>query len=227
MRPIAVIFYGQPGSGKGTQAELLSKKFGFIRFDTGTYLERTLHVKDATRNSILRRERRLFDTGMLCTPSWILALVKQATMRIAKSRNSIIYSGSPRTMFEAFGTKKRVGLMRILQDLYGKDHVFVVQIRVQDTVSIARNRKRLVCSLCKLPSLNDRIRTCTFCGGKLYRRSVDKPHIIAIRLQEYWKRTRPILDEMRHQGYRVREVNGAESPYTVFKRVVRALGLKM
>ena len=39
----AIIIYGLPGSGKGTQANLLADKLGLIHFDTGKYLERIVH----------------------------------------------------------------------------------------------------------------------------------------------------------------------------------------
>ena len=39
MRKIAIILYGPPGSGKGTQANLLADKLGLIHFDTGKFLE--------------------------------------------------------------------------------------------------------------------------------------------------------------------------------------------
>ena len=59
----AVIIYGPPGSGKGTQAELLAKKFGFIHFDTGRYFEALLHSPETQKNPVLRRERKNFDNG--------------------------------------------------------------------------------------------------------------------------------------------------------------------
>jgi len=37
-----VIIFGPPGSGKGTQAELLARKFNFVHFDTGRYEENLL-----------------------------------------------------------------------------------------------------------------------------------------------------------------------------------------
>ena len=57
----AIIIYGLPGSGKGTQANLLADKLGLIHFDTGKYLERIVHDPANKKNKIIRRERKNFD----------------------------------------------------------------------------------------------------------------------------------------------------------------------
>ncbi len=81
MQKRAVIIYGPPGSGKGTQAELLAKIYGFVHFDTGRYIENFLRAPGWQKNLVLRRERKLFDTGKLLSPPWVLKIVSENLTR--------------------------------------------------------------------------------------------------------------------------------------------------
>lgn len=221
----AVIIYGPPGSGKGTQAELLAKRFGFIHFDTGRYFENLLHSPEAVKNPILKKERRNFDTGILLTPSWVLKTVSAATNQIAKTGASIIYSGSPRTMQEAFGEKNN-GLVKLLGKLYGKKNIAVIKLNVREKTSLKRNSARLVCSVCGLPALaKSKVKECSFCSGPMRKRTLDKPEVIKVRLIEYRNRTYPILAKMKQMGFAFKEINGEPAPYKIFERVQNACGL--
>ena len=50
-----IIIYGPPGSGKGTQAELLARKFPLIHFDTGRYIESIIRAPGATKDPVIQR----------------------------------------------------------------------------------------------------------------------------------------------------------------------------
>lgn len=222
----AVIIYGPPGAGKGTQADLLVRKFGFMHFDTGRYGEGLLYAPGALKDPILRRERKNFETGDLFTPSWVLKIISDATKKIACSGFSVVYSGSPRTLFEAFGDKKNKGLMYLLEKLYEKKNITVVKLEVHPEYSLKRNSERYVCSVCGLPRLAGvKTTRCVFCAGLLRRRTLDDPRVIKERLVEYAKRTFPVLSEMKKLGFQVKKINGEPLPYKVSENIVRVLGL--
>ncbi len=226
MKEQAVIIYGPPGSGKGTQADLLVRRFNFIHFDTGRYLEGYLHAPAAAKSRMLRRERILWDTGKLNTPAWVLGIVKAETKKVARAGMSIVFSGSPRTTFEAFGDRRGSGLMALLNSLYGKKNVTVLWLTVAERTAMRRNGARLVCSVCGLPILaSAKSRHCAFCAGPMRRRTLDDPSIIKVRLKEYRNRTYPIIAEMRQRGYRVLKIPAERVPYRVFEHAVRALSL--
>ncbi|MBI5732829.1 nucleoside monophosphate kinase [Candidatus Jorgensenbacteria bacterium] len=223
----AVIIYGPPGAGKGTQAELLARKFGFIHFDTGRFIENVVHGPHVSKDKILKRERYLFDTGKLCTPSWVLRIVKQETQRIAKAGYSVVFSGSPRTMYEVFGDRRESGLIKTLADLYGKNNITVVWLKIKPTTTVWRNSHRVICSVCGLPMLRKAKHPyCAFCGGSMRKRTLDAPNVIKVRLQEYRERTYPIIARLKKLGYRIKPINGEPSPYIVFGKVLRALEAK-
>lgn len=223
----AVIIYGPPGSGKGTQAELLARRFNFVHFDTGRYLENLLYSPDWQNDPVLKKEREIFDKGELNTPSWVLSVVRDATKRISDAGMSIVYSGSPRTLFEAFGNDEKEGLLTLLKRVYGKENIDVIFLQVKEDTSIKRNSARVICSICGLPILDEaNLKKCSFCAGPARKRSLDKPEVIKIRLKEYRERTYPVVERMEKEGYRVHKIDGEPPPYEVFNKVVSVLGLK-
>lgn len=222
MKKIAVIIYGPPGSGKGTQANLLAEKLGLIHFDTGKFLESVVHDPGRAREKAVQRERKLFDTGILMTPRFVLREVAQHAKKLAKAGWGIVFSGSPRTIYEV------KGLMPLLEKLYGKAHIRVYALQVKNATSIARNSTRIVCAVCKRPLLTKyypakKTARCPVCAGPFYRRTLDNPQTIAVRLKEYETRTKPIFAFMRKRGYRVLRVNGEPPPHIVFQSIYGAL----
>ncbi|MDI6734046.1 MAG: nucleoside monophosphate kinase [Patescibacteria group bacterium] len=223
----AIIIYGPPGSGKGTQAELLARKYGFFHFDTGRFIENIVHSPEANHDLVLKREKKNFDTGRLCTPAWVLKIVKEEATRLAKSNWSLVFSGSPRTMYEVMGDKKQKGLINHLSRLYGRKNIFILWLKIRESTTMKRNSRRLLCKVCGLPILaSAKTKRCAFCGGGMRKRTLDKPAVIKVRLNEYRDRTYPILAYMKKSGYKVQGINGKPPPYKVFEKVQKAVGLE-
>lgn len=222
-----VILYGPPGSGKGTQAELLARKYSFIHFDSGRYIEALVHSDEAKKDPILMRERKNFDTGILCTPEWVLKVTKDEAVRVAKSGFSLVFSGAPRTLFEAFGDEKKKGLIENLEKHFGKENIHIILFTVGDNVSLHRNSNRKVCSVCGLPLMGS-VKTdhCGLCGGAMRTRTLDKVEIIKDRLVQYKTRTFPIIKELKKRGYTVKTIKAEKLPFEIFKSVERTLKLR-
>ena len=219
---IAVALYGLPGSGKGTQANLVANKYGLVNFDTGRYLETLWYDPKRQNDPIVKRERKLFEEGKLNTPSFVLAEVAKAVSKLAKKGHGVVFSGSPRTMPEA------ETLIPLLEKLYGRDGVnfFLLDVDPRDTLE--RNGKRLLCSVCRTPLLvkyypKGKAKYCPACGGSLYKRSLDNIKIIPKRIEEYQTRTAPILKFLKKCGHKVIKVNGRPAPYLVFEKIDKVL----
>ena len=220
MKKIAIILYGPPGSGKGTQANLLAAKLGMVHFDSGRFLESIIHDPARAKEKQLKRERMNFEKGRLMTPSFVLKEVSKKIEQIGGAGWSLVSSGSPRTMYEAKHE------LPILEKIYGKKNIFVFVLTVRPDISVVRNSRRLLCASCGTPLLTDYYpsknpKFCPACGGKLYRRTLDNPKTIRIRVEEYKKRTQPIIDLMRARGYVVKMLNGELPPYKVFEHMLR------
>ncbi|MDP1760114.1 MAG: nucleoside monophosphate kinase [Candidatus Woesebacteria bacterium] len=218
-----ILIYGAPGAGKGTQADLLSKKMGFYHFDTGKYIEQTINDPDNSKNKKFQKEKEIFDSGKLNTPSWVLKdVVIKNTKKFARAGIRIVFSGSPRTLFEAFGDDENKGLIEILEKLYGRENLGILYIDIKPESSIFRNSNRLVCSVCATPVLfqeGSGITVCPICSAPLKKRVFDNPEKLKVRLEEYKNRTYPILEELKKRGYKIDTIDGEPAPFKVFEEV--------
>lgn len=215
---IAVALYGFPGSGKGTQANLIANMFGLVNFDTGKHLESIWYDPKRQKDPSVRKERELFASGKLNTPSFVLNEVRRELEKTAKRGLGIVYSGSPRTMFEA------EGLIPLMERLYGKRNVFFFFLDVDPKDSVARNGSRLLCTKCKFGLMAKyypakRAKYCPVCAGPLYKRTLDDLSVIPKRIVEYKERTAPILGFLKKRGNKVVRLNGRQKPYEVFAKI--------
>jgi len=220
---------GPQGSGKGTQAELLAKKFDLFHFDTGQYLRAILYDPASKNDKIIQRERKLNEAGILNTPSWILKIMVQAVKKLAALKKGIVFSGSPRTFYEAFGYEQgkrpknpQEGLLATLEKCYGKKNVYIFSLDIPLKDSIKRIIARLSCSVCGSPFMTQKykISSCPFCGGKIIKRKDDNKESIMKRLDEYEKRTMPIFAELKKRKYKILKIDGAPAPYKIHKTII-------
>lgn len=224
---IAAIIYGPPGSGKSTQAELLSKELGIFHFDTGDFFRKVLYSFDAENlkklgisGQELLKERKLNESGNLNTPEWVLKVVSKKVKEFSKLDQSILLSGSPRTFLEAFGQNKDSGLMKILSEEYGKKNISIFVLKISETESVRRNLSRIVCSVCKNSFLAKVGSSCPICGGKVEHRKDDKKETMITRLKEYHSRTEPIFTELKKRGYKINFIDGVPAPYKVHQQIL-------
>lgn len=236
-----VILYGPPGSGKGTYASLLVNNFNFIHFDTGRYIRKLLYDPANQKNKIIQREKKLLEKGILCTPTWVLKIISQAAEKIAAVGWNVVFSGSPRTVFEAFGGPEGIvsrsygagnnhkGLIKILEKLYGRNNISIFEFKVKPQTSIKRNTTRVICAVCGQPSLflyTGRTKCCALCAGPFEKRTDDDTKIMKTRLAEYQERTQPILKRLEKEGYEIFKIDGEPAPYIVFEKIVSKLKLQ-
>lgn len=224
---LIVILIGPPGSGKGTQAELLAKKLNLFYFETSKIIEEK--VKTAKKDESvaikgkeypLRHEWELWRTGMLCTPVVVSFLVKEKFNELAKGGRNLVIAGSPRTLPE--GKEE----MPLLEELYGKKNIKIFNIELSSKESIWRNAHRRICSKCRHPipyfEGTKTLKRCQHCGAKLKKRKgLDDPETVKVRLSQYKTRTKPLLDYFKKLGLKVIEINGEQSIENVFKDIIK------
>ena len=219
---MAVVFYGPPGSGKGTQAQLLAEKMHLFHFDTGDYLRKLLNNPKFKNDKAIQRERKLNESGKLNTPEWVLGVIIKQIGELAKLGQSVVFSGSPRNIYEAFGDGAHQGLLPFLGKKYGKENVHLFFLEIPDETTIKRNTHRTICSVCKTPLLDMKHKstTCPFCGGKVEHRVDDTTSVIKQRIKEYHKKTEPVIAESKKRGYNVIKIDGTPAPYKVHETIV-------
>ncbi len=218
---IAVVFYGPPGSGKGTQAQLLADKLHLFHFDTGDYLRKLLHNPKFKNDPMIQKERKLNESGKLNTPAWILQVLLKQVGELAKLGQSVVFSGSPRNVYEAFGDETHEGLLNFLSKKYGKKNIHIFFLEIPDETTIQRNTHRTICSVCKTPLLATyKQKSCPFCGGAVEHRVDDSASIITQRIKEYHARTEPVIAESMKRGYNVVKLDGTPAPYRIHETIM-------
>jgi adenylate kinase len=218
MRKIVVVLYGPPGAGKGTQANLLATKLGSIHFDTGKFCESVVHDPGRQKEKVIQRERKLFESGKWMTPSFVTREVVKQIKQVAAANMGIIFSGSPRTIYEAERE------FPALEKAYGKKNIFVFSLEIPAEFSLRRNGGRMVCPVCGyflLVAFYPKVKAkwCPVCGSPLYRRSLDTPETTKRRLREHNERTLPVLDFAKKRGYKIFHIDGHPAPYKVMGRI--------
>src|SRR3989344_2259484 len=224
MKQRAIIIFGPPGAGKGTQAEFLAERHGFHHFETSQVLETAFTQKDRDAIEVdgivypFTEEQRKFLAGELCTPEVVAYFLKEAIEDFARKGISVVFSGSPRTQYES------EAILPVLEEQYGKEGICAFLLVCIPETSVARNSKRRICVVCRLPhpGMVDQeiLRECRRCGGELMRRlGLDVEKIIWKRLQEFSERTIPGIDVARKRGIPVHELDAERKAEEVFKDI--------
>lgn len=223
-RPLAVFLYGPPGSGKGTQAELLTENLGFFHFDSGDFLRKIFYGRARRLGKAVLQERRRYEAGELVTTSWFMRLAMHRIQALIRQKESIVLSGAFRNLEEAFGAGRKPGIVTAFHKGFGKNNLLFFLMDIPEHESVRRNSGRLLCSVCRsalIPQYLSRpARRCPLCAGALFHRTDDDRDIVQYRLMEYRKQTQSILRELRRRGYRIIRIDGRPLPYEIHKKII-------
>ena len=200
-----LIMLGAPGSGKGTQAAVLSQRHGMKHVSSGDLLRAAVARKDELGKEI----EGIITSGKLVPDETVLRLVKDAMLDNEDNKwAGWILDGYPRTAGQAEALE---GVLRDARQ--GIDAVVFLEVNADEVVDRLSSRRtcsscRTVYNLLNKPPKEDG--KCDSCGGELVQRSDDKPETIRERLKVYNEATLPVLDfyEARHKVHRV---NGSRS----------------
>lgn len=213
-KKIAVIFLGPPGSGKTTQAEMLSEEYGLFHFNTGEAIRKTINDPVLKGDLTIQKEKQLYESGALNTDEWVTDLVIFETGKIAAMGKGIIFSGSPRRLLEA------EALFPQLESLYGSQNICVFYLPVSFDEALKRIQMRRLCSKCGLPLFaGDDAKVCKKCGGEIIMRLLDDPYKLKLRFSEYYQKTEPILGYAKNQNVNMYEINGKGMPDAIHKEI--------
>lgn len=210
-----IVLLGSPGSGKGTQAVRIGKKFGIPHISTGDIFRDNM-----ARNTTIGMEAKSYiERGLLVPDSVTLKIVENRLVE-DDCKEGFLLDGFPRNLTQAEALDKRL-------EGIGKKLNAVVNLEVTDKIIIERMANRRVCSscgesynLCFYRPAAEGI--CDKCGGKLYTREDDKPETVTNRLKVYKNQTFPLIDYYNKKGMLI-NVNGENSADKVFADVVDSL----
>lgn len=198
------LFMGIQGSGKGTQAERLSKALSIPHVSTGDIFREVIK-----QNSPLGEElRAILDSGAL-VPDELTSRMVRERLSQPDAANGFILDGYPRTQAQAEHLDAMLAEMG--RQIRG---VFFFDLPEEETV--ARLEPRRVCTkdsshiyhLTNKPPQRDMV--CDIDGAPLKQRDDDKPEAIRKRVAEYKRETLPLLDRYR-QNDLVRPIDATQS----------------
>ncbi len=226
--PSVIIILGPPGSGKGTQAELLAEKFNLFHLETSEIIEKNFaitkkddFVKIGKKKYFILEEKKLRESGKWMSPPLIAFWVKNKIETLTQEGKEMVMSGSPKTLFEA------EEVTPLLKKLYGNKNIKIILIEQRPEVSIWRNSKRRICQLMRHAILytkeTAKLKTCPFDGSKLIFREDSTPKVIKSKLKEFKERTLPIINYFKKQGLKIEKINGEQSVANVFKDILKVL----
>jgi adenylate kinase len=207
-----IILLGAPGSGKGTQGELLTKTYGFPRISTGDLL------RDAVSRgtSLGQHAKTTMERGELLADDLVVKMVEE---RIAKPdcADGYILDGFPRTMNQA----------QMMEKINQNHQEVVIEIALPDEVVVSRLSARRICSSCgtiyNLMGQSPKVENvCDVCSGELVRRDDDRPEVIQDRLKVYHEQTKPLIDHYKSKSNYF-AIDGKGSIEEIFERVREVL----
>lgn len=174
-----LIFVGPQGSGKGTQAGILSEKLDIAHISTGDLLR-------DTKGKLKTEIDSCINNGKLVPDELIIKILKKRILR-KDCKNGFILDGFPRNLSQAEALSKIMDIDK------------VVEITISDKEAIRRISGRRVCKKCDAiyniatsPKPKKK-NVCDECGGKLYQRKDDTKKALKKRLKIYHRDTEKIL----------------------------------
>jgi adenylate kinase len=185
---LRLIILGPPGSGKGTQASILARKYGLLYLATGDIFR-----EEIKRKTDLGKQVEAYMTRGELVPDELVVEVIRKKLESGSDGSNIgfILDGFPRTERQA------EELDKLLNEINLKLSA-VLLIDVPDEEVVKRLSGRRICEKCGAvyhveynpPKIEG---ICDICGGKLVQREDDKPEVVRRRLQVYHEQTDPVI----------------------------------
>ena len=174
------VFLGIQGSGKGTQAKLLSKYFNIEHINLGEFFRK--QISEGNQLGMLAYE--FISKGNLVPDQIVCEIVSKLLIKFDKG---YVFDGFPRTTNQA----------EFL--LFVKPEQRVFYLELDDNIARERMLARRICSVCRLdynllihpPKIENR---CDKCNGEIIKRADDTLELIQNRLDLFHNETKPLTD---------------------------------
>ncbi|HME86881.1 MAG TPA: nucleoside monophosphate kinase [Candidatus Nanoarchaeia archaeon] len=206
-----LVFLGAPGCGKGTIAQIISKKLKIPHISTGEILRNEV----AKKTEIGKKIGKIMAKGNFPPNKYSIAVTEK---RISQKdcKNGYILDGFPRNSVQAKALSKFTRVDA------------VIDLDLDEKKIIDRLSARRVCQKCKRQyNLKTSMRPkkdslCDVCKIQLVKRSDDDPKIIKHRMVVYHQLTQPIIKYYKKQN-KLFKIDASGEPDQIAKRVLKKL----
>ena len=149
-------------------------------------------------------------------------LIVEKIKDLAGEEKSIIFSGSPRTVYEA---EKEIPL---LKELYGKENIRFLMLEIKPETTIYRNSHRRICELIRhsilFSSETEQLTKCPLDGSKLVKRKgLDDLETIKKRIEIFKSDTYPVSQVIEKYGLKLHKINGEQAVAEVHEDILKAI----
>lgn len=211
MPDLNLILLGPPGSGKGTQGEILQEDLELPYYATGDILRGA--VREGTDVGLMAKE--YMDRGDLVPDDVIIGVIAER-LDSTEAADGFLLDGFPRTVPQAEALDAKL-------EQLGKQLTAVILIDAPDEDIVRRLGGRRVCREKSHPyhvefNPPEKEGVCDIDGSELYVRDDDKPETIRHRLDQYHEKTSPLIDYYRKQAL-LNRVDGSADPDSVSESI--------
>ena len=211
-----VILLGPPGSGKGTQADLIRQNYGFPKISTGDLLRKEVEAG----TELGKKVNQEMKAGRLVSDDLVLKLVENR-ISLADCRSGYVLDGFPRTLNQA----------RLLEKLEANRPETAFEFKVSEQEIWRRLSGRMVCLQCgAVYNINNNRPQadglCDLCGSKLVVREDDRPEVIRERIRLYLETIAPLIDYYSSKNV-LFEINAEDTAENIFRAIKAVLDRRL
>jgi adenylate kinase len=208
------VLLGAPGSGKGTQAEMITRQFGIPVTSPGAILRRERDLG----TDLGKETAEITHHGGLVPDNIIVRLIED-WLRLHGS-HGFVFDGFPRTIPQAESLQQILVKHRTPLDL-------AIWLDVSENTVAERIASRLQCKECgfttSVSSATFAERpVCPYCDGHLVRRDDDDTEVLKNRLAEFNAKTQPLATFYEKAGLQ-RKIDGNRDREAVFGDISRLI----
>jgi adenylate kinase len=102
---LAILLVGPPGSGKGTQAQLLVERLGVVHLSSGDLLREAAEGESVTALELAR----LLNSGQLVPDHVVMALLSERIEQLRATGATFVLDGFPRTVHQCQALEALLG----------------------------------------------------------------------------------------------------------------------
>jgi adenylate kinase len=212
-----LVLLGAPGSGKGTQAEMITRQFGIPVTSPGAILRRE---KDLGTPLGLETAE-VTQHGGLVSDKIIVQLIEE-WLRL-HGGHGFVFDGFPRTLPQAESLESILKRLHTALDL-------AIWLEVSEQTVRDRISGRLQCRSCGFTTSVTSAKfaerpVCPYCDGPLVRRNDDDESVLRTRLQEFHAKTEPLADYYGKMSI-LHRIDGNRDREAVFKDISQLIEAK-